>query len=112
MSIIGIILGVIAIGLFIWLRKDQQMDNDLHTAELEHTHQGMKALMDDFNNYQIETDRKITALEKNGEIQNRNHNTKIEAASKRMDQMNKSLPFVIGKVVGQIEFAQDKINRK
>jgi hypothetical protein len=26
--------------------------------------------------------------------------------------MNKSLPSVIGQVVGQIEFAQDTINRK
>ena len=64
MSIIGIVLGVIAIGLFIWLKKDQQMSNDLHEAELHHTHQGMKALMDDFNNYQVETDRKIAELEK------------------------------------------------
>ena len=112
MSIIGIVLGVIAIGLFIWLKNDQKMSNDLHEAELQHTHQGMKALMDDFNNYQIETERKIAALEKNGEIQNRNHNLKIDAASKRMDNMNKSLPSVIGEVVGQIELAQDTINRK
>ena len=59
MSIIGIVLGVIAIGLFIWLKKDQKMSNDLHEAELQHTHQGMKALMDDFNNYQIQNERKI-----------------------------------------------------
>ena len=53
MSIIGIVLGVIAISLFIWLKKDQQMSNDLHEAEIQHTHQGMNAIMDDFNNYQI-----------------------------------------------------------
>jgi len=112
MSIIGIVLGVIAIGLFIWLKNDQKMSNDLHEAELNHTHQGMKALMDDFNNYQIETERKIAALEKNGEIQNGNHNLRIDAANKRMDQMNKSLPSIIGQVVGQIELAQDKIKRQ
>jgi len=55
MSIIGIVLGVIAIGLFIWLKKDQQMSNDLHEAELNHTHQGMKAIMDDFKNNQVKT---------------------------------------------------------
>jgi len=71
LAIAGIILGVIAIGLFIWLRKDQQMSNDLHEAELNHTHQGMKALMDDFNNYQVETDRKISELEKQLEINKR-----------------------------------------
>ena len=36
----------------------------------------------------------------------------MEAASKRMDNMNKSLPSIIGQVVGQIEFAQDTIKRK
>ena len=112
MSIIGIVLGTIAIGLFIWLKNDQKMSNDLHEAELQHTHQGMKALMDDFNNYQIETDRKITQLEKNLEYQNNKLNKQSDSASKRMDKMNKSLPSIIGQVVGQIEFSQDIINRK
>ena len=112
MSIIGIVLGTIAIGLFFWLKNDQKMSNDLHEAELQHTHQGMKALMEDFNNYQVETDRKITQLEKNLEYQNNKLNKQSDSASKRMDQMNKSLPSVIGTVVGQIEFAQDKINRQ
>jgi len=112
MSIIGIILGTIAIGLFIWLKNDQKMSNDLHEAELQHTHQGMKALMDDFNNYQIETDRKITQLEKNLEYTNNKLNKQSDSASKRMDKMNKSLPSIIGQVVGQIELAQDTINRQ
>ena len=112
MSIIGIVLGTIAIGLFIWLKNDQKMSNDLHEAELQHTHQGMKALMDDFNNYQIETDRKITQLEKNLEYQNSKLNKQSDSASKRMDKMNKLLPSIIGQVVGQIEFSQDTINRK
>jgi len=112
MSIIGIILGVLAIGLFIWLKKDQEMSNSLHEGDLIAAKHAFESLMSDFNNYQIETERKIAALEKNGEIQNRNHNLRIDAASKRMDNMNKSLPSVIGQVVGQIEFAQDKINRK
>jgi len=34
MSIIGIVLGVTAIGLFIWLKKDQQMSNALHEGDL------------------------------------------------------------------------------
>ena len=65
MAITGIVLGVTAIGLFIWLRKQQQMDNGLHAAELDHTNHGMNAMMDDFNNYQVETDRKIAELELN-----------------------------------------------
>jgi hypothetical protein len=112
MSIIGIILGVVAIGLIIWLKNNQKMSNDLHEAELQHTHQGMKALMDDFNNYQIDNERKIIQLEKNLEHQSNKLNKQSESAHNRMDKMNKSLPSVIGQVVGQIEFSQDILNRK
>ena len=104
-AIIGTTLGVIALGLIYWLRKEQQMDNGLHAAELEHTHHGMNAMMDDFNNYQVETDRKIAELEKQLEI-------KTKSQDKKMEKHLKELPFIIGKVVGQIEFAQDTINRK
>ena len=99
MAIIGIVLGVIAIGLFIWLRKEQQMDNDLHAAELEHTHQGMNALMNDFNNYQVETDRKITELEKQLEI-------KTKQLERSQTKLVKDLPKDIRKVIGHIEFAR------
>ena len=105
MSIIGIVLGVIAIGLFIWLKNDQKMSNDLHEAELNHTHQGMNAMMNDFNNYQVETDRKIAELEKAITI-------KTKEQDKNLVKLTKNLPAIIGKVVGQIEFAQDKINKK
>ena len=105
MSIIGIVLGLVAIGLFVWLRKQQQMSNDLHEAELHHTHQGMKALMDDFNNYQVETDRKIAELEKQLEI-------KSKSQDKKMEKHLTELPSIIGRVVGQIEFAQDTVSRK
>ena len=110
-QIIGIILGVTAIGLFIWLKNNQKMSNDLHEGDLIAAKHAYEALMSDFNNYQIETDRKVTQLEKNLEYQNNKLNKQSDSASKRMDQMNKSLPSIIGRVVGQIEFAQDKINR-
>ena len=112
MSIKGIVLGTIAIGLFFWLKNDQKMSNALHEGDLIAAKHAYEALMSDFNNYQIETDRKITQLEKNLEYQNNKLNKQSDSASKRMDQMNKSLPSIIGQVVGQIEFAQDKINRK
>ena len=105
MAIIGIVLGVVAIGLFIWLRKEQQMDNGLHAAELDHTHHGMNAMMDDFNKYQVKTDRKIAELEKQLEI-------KTKQLERNQDKLRKELPSIIGRVVGQIEFAQDNINRQ
>ena len=105
MAIIGIALGLVAIGLIFWFRKEQQMDNGLHAAEVDHIHQGMNALMNDFNNYQVETDRKIAELEKQLEI-------KTKQLERNQAKLRKELPSTIGRVVGQIEFAQDKINRK
>ena len=104
MTIIGIVLGVVALGLIYWLKKQQQISNGLHAAELAHTHHGMNAMMDDFNNYQVKTDRKIAELEKQLKI-------KTKQLERSQDKLRKELPSTIGKVVGQIEFAQDKINR-
>ena len=104
MSIIGIVLGIIALGLIYWLRKDQQMDNGLHAAELDHTHHGMNALMNDFNNYQVETDRKIAELEKQLEI-------KTKQLERSQTKLVKDLPKDIRKVIGHIEFARPLDNK-
>jgi len=104
MSIIGIVLGVIAIGLIFWFRKNQQKTNELVNIYFDNCETGMNAMMEDSNNYQVKTDRKIAELEKQLEI-------KSKSQDKRMDKMQKELPSVIGRVVGQIEFAQDRINR-
>ena len=101
---ISIALNLVALGLIYWLRKEQQMDNGLHAAEVDHIHQGMNALMNDINNYQVETDRKIAELEKQLEI-------KTKQLERSQAKLRKELPSTIGRVVGQIEFAQDKINR-
>ena len=102
MEIVGIVLGLVAIGLFIWLRKQQQMDNGLHAAELDHTHHGMNAMMDDFNNYQVTTDRKITELEKQLEI-------KTKQLERSQTKIKKDLPTDIRKVIGHIEFSQNNL---
>ena len=99
MAIIGIVLGVIALGLIYWLRKEQQMDNGLHAAELDHTHHGMNAMMNDFNNYQVETDRKIAELKKQLEI-------KTKQLERSKTKLVKDLPKDIRKVIGHIEFAR------
>ena len=99
MAIIGIVLGVISLGLIYWLRKEQQMDNGLHAAELDHTHHGMNAMMNDFNNYQVETDRKIAELKKQLEI-------KTKQLERSQTKLVKDLPKDIRKVIGHIEFAR------
>ena len=105
MSIIGIVLGVIAIGLIFWFRKEQQISIDFLEGEAEAAEHGYNALMEDFTNYQIQCDRELSKLEKQLEIQSKNQD-------KRMEKHLKELPSIIGRVVGQIEFAQDTINRK
>ena len=105
MAIIGIVLGVIAIGLIFWFKRDQQITNDLVNGDLQSHEHGMNAMMNDFNNYQVETDRKIAELEKQLEI-------KTKQLERSQGKLRKELPSTIGRVVGQIEFAQDKINRK
>jgi hypothetical protein len=112
MSIIGTVLGVIAIGLFIWLKNDQKMSNDLHEGDLIAAKHAFEALMSDFNNYQITNERKIADLAKELEmVRNKAHQWN-RANNNRMDKMNKSLPSIIGTVVGQIELAQDTIKRQ
>ena len=102
MSIIGIILGVIAIGLFIWLKKDQQMSNILHEGDLIAAKHAYEALMGDFNNYQIETDRKIAELEKQLEI-------KTKQLERKQTKLIKDLPKDIRNVIGHIEFSQNNL---
>ena len=104
MSVIGIVLSVAALSLIYWLRKEQQMDNGLHAAELDHTHHGMNALMNDFNNYQVETDRKIAELEKQLEI-------KTKQLERSQTKLVKDLPKDIRKVIGHIEFARPLDNK-
>ena len=99
---ISIALNLVALGLIYWLRKEQQMDNGLHAAELDHTHHGMNAMMDDFNNYQVTTDRKITELEKQLEI-------KTKQLERSQIKLKKDLPTDIKKVIGHIEFAQNNM---
>ena len=99
MAIIGIVLGATAIGLFIWLRKQQQMSDDLHSIEVDHIHQGMNAIMNDFNNYQVATDRKIAELEKQLEI-------KTKQLERSQTKLKKDLPADVRKVIGHIEFAR------
>ena len=99
---ISIALNLIALGLIYWLRKEQQMDNGLHAAELDHTHHGMNALMNDFNNYQVETDRKIAELKKTLEVQ-------TKQLERNQIKLKKDLPKDIRKVIGHIEFAQNNL---
>ena len=105
MEIVGTLLGIIAIGLIFWFRRNQQKTKELVNIYFDNCETGMNAMMDNFNKYQIETDRKIIELEKQLEI-------KTKQLERSQGKLRKELPSIIGKVVGQIELAQDTINRK
>ena len=96
---ISIALNLIALGLIYWLKKEQQINFDLHDGDIEAAKHAYNALMNDFNNYQVETDRKITELEKELKIKTKDQN-------RRMDKVQKDLPSIIRNVVGHIEFAR------
>ena len=99
---LGILLGIIALCLTFWSIKHHKMNDDLHDIELNHVHRGMNALMDDFNNYQVETDRKIAELEKQLEI-------KTKQLERSQTKIKKDLPTDIRKVIGHIEFSQNNL---
>ena len=99
LGIIGITIGLIAIGLFFWLKKDQEQTNDLVDSDYREAERAYKALMEDFTHYQVETDRKIAELEKLLEIKETSRNRQI-------NKLIKELPLMIRNVIGHIEFAQ------
>ena len=99
LSIIGIVLGLVAIGLIFWFRRDQEMTNDLVDSDLQGSLHGYNALMDDFTNFQIKCDRELTKLENQIEIKETSRNRQI-------DKLKKDLPNDIRKTIGHIEFAR------
>tara|TARA_Y100000034_G_scaffold125823_1_gene176115 strand:+ start:402 stop:722 length:321 start_codon:yes stop_codon:yes gene_type:complete len=99
LSIIGIVIGLVAIGLFIWLKNEQEMTADLTDGDVRSMENCYKALMKDFTNYQFDNERKIAELEKAIEIKDKNTDRQIL-------KLTKELPNVIRNVVGHIEFAK------
>ena len=104
MAIIGIALGLVAIGLIFWFRKEQQQHNEWFYGETEASEHGYRALMEDFTNYQVETNRKIAELEKQLEI-------KTKQLERSQTKLVKDLPKDIRKVIGHIEFARPLDNK-
>ena len=103
--IFAIVLALIAIGLHLINKRYQKHTNDLVEFDIDQARGAYNALMEDFNNYQVRTDKKIMELEKQIEI-------KIANSNRKIDKLKKDLHIEIKKVIGHIEFAQDKINRK
>ena len=80
--------------------------------KLENNNKALLALHKEFTQYQIDEKR---VKEKNVARMEIRHDNIAKLIRKNEDAIygiNKTLPEKIGKIVSQIEFAQDKINRK
>ena len=80
------------------------MTNDLTDSDIRAMENCYKALMEDFTQYELDTDRKIIELEKQLEIKTTNTNRQI-------DKLKKDLPIEIQKVITHIEFAKPLDNK-
>ena len=99
LNIIGIALGIIAIGLVFHFRKDQQLNHKSTKICMAKTDKSLIALQEEFTNYQVSTGRKIAELENKLDIQTKKTN-------RQLVKLQKELPVMIRKVVGHIEFAR------
>ena len=104
MASIGIVLALVAIGLHLYNQRYQNQTNDLVEFDIDQAKGAYNALMEDFNNYQVKTDRKIIELEKQIEIKMANSNRQI-------NKLKKELPTEIRKVISHIEFAKPLDNK-
>ena len=112
MEIIGIVLGVIAIGLTLYFRKDQKQTNDLVEYDINQARTAYQALMKDFTNYQVDQARLEEKSRAKLEIRHDNIARSISKNEQKIFQVEKTLPEKIGTFISQVEFAQDNMNKK
>ena len=78
LSIIGIILGTIAIILGFWNKKDNNMSTNLWEGDTKNIEQAFIALQKEFTEYQVFNERKREDLEKIIEKNKKNSERSIE----------------------------------
>ena len=98
-NIISIVIGLIAIGLIFYFKKEQQSNNEDIKINMAKTDKSLIALQEEFTNYQVKTERRIEELEKALEI-------KFKNTDRQMNKLVKDLPSIIKKIIGHIEFAK------
>ena len=103
--IIGLSLSFIAIGVLYYLNNELK-------KKLENNNRALLALQKEFTQYQVDESRLREKNTAKMEIRHDNIAKSIKKNEDAIYSINKTLPEKIGKIVSQIEFAQDKINRK
>ena len=104
-SIIGLSLSFIAIGVLYYLNNELK-------KKLENNNKALLALQKEFTQYQVDEKRVNEKNTARMEIRHDNIAKSIQKNENKVYALRKELPSIIGKVVGQIEFAQDRLNRK
>jgi hypothetical protein len=103
--IIGLSLSFIAIGVLYYLNNELK-------KKLENNNRALLALQKEFTQYQVNEKRYWEKERAKEEIRHDNIAKCISKNEQLISAINKTLPEKIGKIVSQIEFAQNKINRK
>ena len=103
--IIGLSLSIIAIGILYYLNNELK-------KRLERNNKALLALQKEFTQYQVAESRVKEKDTARMEIRHDNIAKSIKKNEDTIYSINKTLPEKIGKIVSQIEFAQNKINRK
>ena len=106
MEIIGIVLGIIAIGLTLYFRKDQKITNEMVDFDINQARTAYQALMKDFTNYQVDQARLEEKSIARMEIRHDNIARSIQKNEDKINLVYKKLPEEIRKVIGHIEFAR------
>ena len=107
--IIGLSLSFIAIGVLFYLSYNQNIQTQKRCNKLGAS---LLALQKEFTQYQIDQGKSDRDNVTSREIRFDRVAKSIKINEDKIYALRKELPSIIGRVVGQIEFAQDKINRK
>ena len=106
---IGLSLSFVIIGVISYLgyQKNKKLQNQLTKSNL-----ALLALQKEFTQYQVDESRLREKNTAKMEIRHDNIAKSIQKNEDAIYSINKTLPSKIGKIVSQVEFAQNKINRK
>ena len=102
--IIGLSLSFIAIGVLYYLNNELK-------KKLENNNRALLALQKEFTQYQVDEKRVKEKDVARMEIRHDNIAKSIKKNEDAIYNINKTLPSKIGKIVSQIEFAQNTIKR-
>ena len=103
--IIGLSLSFIAIGVLYYLNNELK-------KKLENNNKALLALQQEFTQYQVDNDKRTRDDITTREIRFDRVAKCITKNEQLINTVNQTLPEKIGKIVSQVEFAQNKINKK